>query len=269
MGCCYSTNKSSPPKKIPQISAAAKQSSISKSPPPTSPPHIEEETVKEVLSETPSSIPKPAKIESPFIKAAPLLRDFPRAVEHQNGVVFRKPFMAFGADDVSDLSEICSTHSESVSAATSATEKREIKSELREFRQMSPSKLKNRSFSGEMNRDRTVGRSPGRRPEPSPNRVRPASGSGYVRKRENGESSGRRSRSPVTRTDSGATKPGLERTQSGRKMGKSPGRVGSVTGERARRVNGGKESGDSKWPPTSSNELLENPLVSLECFIFL
>ncbi|KAL7130066.1 hypothetical protein ABFS83_13G108700 [Erythranthe nasuta] len=281
MGCCASTPKSTRPTKTPphhiansKTTTTAKRSSISKSPPPTH-PLLEEETVKEVLSETPA-VPKPAHIprfqgsihrrsESPFIKSSPLLSDYSR-----NGAVCKKPFAAYGGgDDLSEeVSEICSTlgESEGVSVSTTMTEKRDNNDELRELRQRSPARLKNRSFSGEVKREKTVGRSPGRRSEPSPSRARPANGPGYVRRKDSGESSGRRSRSPVTRTtESGPARAGLGRSPSGRKTGKSPGRVGSGLGERIRKMEEGK---DSKWPPTN-NESLENPLVSLECFIFL
>ncbi|KAH6790577.1 hypothetical protein C2S51_005583 [Perilla frutescens var. frutescens] len=254
MGCCVSTNKPpTPPHKTGHI-PNSKHGGVSKSPPPSH-PLLEEETVKEVLSETPAA-PKPLsppilKNESPFIKSAPLLL----RKEQHNGVVCKKPFMAFAADDLSEASEICSTLSESVSASTNNGG---TKDEFREARQRSPARLRNRPFSGEMHREKTVGRSPGRRnADPSPGRVRPVPG----RRRESGESSGRRSRSPVTRAEAGLGR--------ARKTGKSPGRVGP--GERIRKLDGGKESGDIKWPPTnaSNNELLENPLVSLECFIFL
>ncbi|XP_057764538.1 pre-mRNA-splicing factor CWC22 [Salvia miltiorrhiza] len=258
MGCCASTNKPTPPPKTAHI--PTNHGGVSKSPPPS----VEEETVKEVLSETPT-LPKPppdfhakSQSESPFIKSAPLLQDKDR---------HKPPFMA---DDLSEASEICSTLSESVSASTSVTEKRdrngERRIEFRELRPRSPARLRNRSFSGEMHREKTVGRSPARRSEPSPGRARPVpASSGYGRRRENGETSGRRSRSPVMRPE-----PGPGRAQSARKTGKSPGRVAPGSAEKIRKFDGGKESGDSKWPPTSaSNESLENPLVSLECFIFL
>lgn len=276
MGCCASTNKSAKPNKSGRISnsttaAAAKRGGVSKSPPPSH-SHLEEETVKEVLSETPKPpsppIPKfQSKHESPFIKSAPLLQE-----KRQNGVVYKPPFLAFAAasasDDLSEASEICSTLSESVSATTSVTEKRENNNGERraDSRQRSPARLRNRPFSGELQREKTVGRSPGRKPEPSPGRARPGPGpgSGYGKRRENGESSGRRSRSPVTRGESG-----LGRAPSARRTGKSPGRVGPGSGEKIRKL----ESGDSKWPAAPTNagndELLENPLVSLECFIFL
>ncbi|XP_042067403.1 pre-mRNA-splicing factor CWC22-like [Salvia splendens] len=259
MGCCISTNKSTPPHKTGHIpSSTTINGSVSKSPPPSH-PIAEEETVKEVLSETPKPpIPIPnfqGKRESPFIKSAPLLKNKDR----HTAVGIKPPF---SADDLSEASEICSSLSESVSASTSVTDRR---AELRELRQRSPARSRNRPFSGELPREKTVGRSPARRSEPSPGRARPVPASGYGRRRENGESSGRRSRSPVTRAD-----PGLGRAQSARRTGKSPGRVAPGSAEKVRKLDGGKESGGSKWPPTNgSNESLDNPLVSLECFIFL
>ncbi|KAL1560215.1 pre-mRNA-splicing factor CWC22-like [Salvia divinorum] len=272
MGCCVSTNKFTPPQKTGHIpSSTTKHGGISKSPPPSH-PLAEEETVKEVLSETPKPPPPPIPIpnfqgkrESPFIKSAPLLKN----KERHTGVAIKPPFTALTADDLSEASEICSTLSESVSASTSVTDRRELngdrRAELRELRQRSPARSRNRPFSGELHREKTVGRSPARRSEPSPGRVRPVPASGYGRRRESGESSGRRSRSPVTRAE-----PGLGRAQSARRTGKSPGRVAPGSTEKIRKLDGGKESGGSKWPPTNgSNESLENPLVSLECFIFL
>ncbi|KAG6416577.1 hypothetical protein SASPL_124010 [Salvia splendens] len=260
MGCCISTNKSNPSHKTGHIpSSATIHGIVSKSPPPSH-PLAEDETVKEVLSETPKPpIPIPnfhSKHESPFIKSAPLLKN-----KERHAAVGIKP--QFTADDLSEASEICSSLSESVSATTSVTDRR---AELRELRQRSPARSRSRLFSGELHREKMVGRSPARRSEPSPGRARPVPASGYGRRRDTGESSGRRSRSPVTRAD-----PGLGRAQSARRRtGKSPGRVAPGSAEKIRKLDGGNESGGSKWPPTNgSNESLENPLVSLECFIFL
>lgn len=167
-------------------------------------------------------------------------------------------------------SEICSTQSESVSVSTALTEKMENKGdcndEFRETQRRSPARFKNQPFSGEVKRENIVGRSPGRRSDPSPSRNRP--GPCYGRRMDSGESSGRRSRSPVIRADSWSSKTGLDGCKSSRKMDKSPGRVGFGSGERIRKVEEETESEENTWPPTN-NELLENPHVSLECFIFL
>ncbi|KAL3627747.1 hypothetical protein CASFOL_029110 [Castilleja foliolosa] len=262
MGSCLSTNTSSKHPKTSRISnPTPKNINISKSPP------LEEETVKEVLSET-RTVPKSQpnrQIESPFIKNAPLLTDYTRNTNvHRNGVVYKKPYSPFVGDDISEdvNSEICSTlgDSESVSFSNNVTEKREEKHN-EHLRRSSPAKRKNTAFPGEMRRDKTVGRSPVRRSEPSPGRARPGSGNG---RRDSGESSGRRSRSPAMRTDSGPSKTGSGRSPSTRKTGRSPGRVGSGLGERTRKVDEVRRED----PPTD-DESLENPLVSLECFIFL
>lgn len=76
-----------------------------------------------------------------------------------------------------------------------------------------------------------------------------------------GESSGRRSRSPVIRSDSGSSKTGLDANKSLKKTSSYSSRAGIGSGE--------KEREETTMPPTTSNELLENSLVSLECFIFL
>lgn len=282
MGCCASTNNVPQPTKDSLISNShcnRKHGGCSKSPPPSQ-AFLEEETVKEVLSETPA-VPKhlPNHLlpksqpnhQYPFIKAAPLLPHFSRTPDekkHPTAAGIKTP--PFNDEPSEDFSEICSNLSESVSV--SASENRGNNGGendgFQQIRHKSPARLKTRAFPGEAKRDKSVGRSPGRRPEPSPQRVRNGTNSGYGRRRDSGESSGRRSRSPVTRTDSGQPKTGLSRSQSTRKAGKSPGRLVPGSGERVRKMDEGKEMEENKWLPTS-NESLENPLVSLECFIFL
>lgn len=280
MGCCVSTSGKS----------AAPNPYTSKSPPPS----LEEETVKEVLSETPtipkqtsSIVPKFQENQQnnvPFIKPSPLLPVFseiPDEKKHNDGVL-KKPFVDFKNDEVSEeFSEICSTISESVSVSTSVTEKRENNENVNAFRQSAPPRFKNGSISGEITREKPMGKSPGRRSEPSPVRARSGpvtrrnspSVPGRRESRDSGQSSCRRSMSPVTRTHTGPDKTGLTQNQLVRRTGKSPGRVGSALSERTRRMDEGNEIVDSscsetKWPATST-ESLENPLVSLECFIFL
>ncbi|KAL2495073.1 hypothetical protein Fot_38830 [Forsythia ovata] len=273
MGCCVSTTTKSAAPNSPIFKSKCNRKS-----PPAAQPLLEEETVKEVLSETPIIPKQPLssirrfqenrRKETPFIRADPLTPDFSKVVykKQQNKTVLEKPYMVFNNDEISEEGL-----SEAASVSTAFTEKRENNDsieDVKEVRQKSPAKFKNRSFSGEVKQDRAVKKSPVRRPESSPVRV----GSGrespavYGKGKDIGERSGRRSRSPVTRTDSGPAKMGLDRSQSSRRTGKSPGRVGSGLGERHRKL--GEDNRDRKWPPTS-NETLENPLVSLECFIFL
>ncbi|KAL9159578.1 hypothetical protein ABFS82_08G143300 [Erythranthe guttata] len=104
-----------------------------------------------------------------------------------------------------------------------------------------------------------------RRSEQSTGQNRPE----YDRGMDSGERSGRRSRFPVMYSDSWSWERGPDGSQSSRKTDGPLERVGSGLGERTRKVGEGKDSGGGNtWPPTS-NELLENPLMSLECFIFL
>ncbi|GER25414.1 RNA-binding KH domain-containing protein [Striga asiatica] len=256
MGCCISTASTSP--KTPKFPKTAPiNSSISKSPPRI----LEEETVKEVLSEI-RTVPKtpPGRahgahrhFESPFVRNGP----FPpvnASKDPHNGV--RKPHPAFvgGGDDLSEDvgSEICSTLGECESVGTNPAEKGEEKGGG-QIRQMSPARRRDAPFSSEVKRERPVGRSPVRRSDPSPGRARPGngSGSGYGRRRDAGESSGRRSKSPVTRIDSGPMKTGSGLSPSARKTGKSPGRTGSGSGQRVRKLDEERTGGgDEKWPPT-------------------
>ncbi|CAL5411187.1 unnamed protein product [Camellia sinensis] len=274
MGCCVSTpnkpaiapnhhhpHSSSVRSNIPHHSKAA--------PPP------EEETVKEVLSETPTPKPHVPKIveddEEKKIGSNPApihkIREEENNINNNNNNnnvdKLETPLMMITTtttEEVSEVSEICSL-SESLSTVT--TEKRE--DEVR-----SPAKFRNRAISGER---REIGRTPARRSDPSPGRVRSVPGrerrpavAAEGRRRDLGESSGRRSRSPATRAaeTGGAGRAGVGRSPSGRKTGKSPVRERSEVNEKTR-----KPEEDTWLSPTTTNESLENPLVSLECFIFL
>ncbi|TKY71649.1 serine/arginine repetitive matrix protein 2 [Spatholobus suberectus] len=249
MGCCVSTDRSysSPSSKPcePPGSGSTANCSKSRAPPP------EEETVKEVLSETPKWKPK-------------FEAENPTESEVEKEKPFGKP------EEISEASEVCSV-SESVS--TLAEE------EARQRVNRSPAKArKPRSFSGGR-RDTTAGKSPARRPEQSPGRRYAGSvrvvqmgngGAGsQLRRRDAGENSGRRSRSPATRTDSVATRSVVGRSPSARRThaNQSPARVRIAAAESGSRkmVNSSLEGKRS----SSVNESLENPLVSLECFIFL
>ncbi|CAK9167168.1 unnamed protein product [Ilex paraguariensis] len=261
MGCCVSTNGAA--------SGSHAKPKPNRVPPPTH-PLLEEETVKEVLSETPTPKPSFRKIEQDPKKPTLKSSSLPRIGEedlHKNNVQ-KKPTMAFKSGEISDVSEICSTVSESVSTLT--TERRD--DDDAEVRQRSPAKFRYRSFSGDLKREKTVGKSPGRNSEQSPGRVKTVPGkerpglatSGLRGSFGNG--SLRRSKSPATRTDGGGGRSGLGRSPSARKFGKSPGRVRSELAEKNRKVE--EDNRENKWPPIS-NDSLENPLVSLECFIFL
>ncbi|KAK4361073.1 hypothetical protein RND71_020025 [Anisodus tanguticus] len=237
MGCCVSSNNNKLP---PTISNSSQQS--------------EEETVKEVLSETPTTIQKPnlyTNENSPKISST--------ISKFSNNTMKEKHHNKYLSEEVS---EICSS-------TLSETEKQYVpENDV----QRSPAKYRN---------NRSVGSSPARISDPSPGRVRSGSGSGSGRdcrgpRKDNGECSGRRSRSPGMRTENGGYGSGLGRSPSVRKTGKSTGRVRSELGDRIRKMDerdyyyGNNNGENKKWPPpTNGNESLENPLVSLECFIFL
>lgn len=113
-----------------------------------------------------------------------------------------------------------------------------------------------------------------------PSRVGSGKNTGGLSRKDNGESSCRRSRSPVICGDqiSGGTRNSISRCPSVRKSGKSPGRVRSELGDRRRSPaeagNGNRENRENnnnyKRSLTSgNNESIENPLVSMECFIFI
>lgn len=239
--------------------------------PRSPPPHLLEESVKEVLTETPTLRPTTPRILKTQKKIQSLhqnVQDF----EEKNKTHFEKNHNLDNPEEVSEISEICSSMSESFSR-----ENEEIGGIRRKIEM--PEKFKRRSNSGELHgrRERGVAKSPARRPEqPSPNRVRivpgrdkridPNHGKEMRAVRDIGESSRRRSRSPVIRNDNAGSRQNLGRSPSVRKTGMSPGRVRSDLSENSRKREGSKKEG--KWPPTS-NELIENPLVSLECFIFL
>ncbi|XP_058073230.1 uncharacterized protein LOC131221941 [Magnolia sinica] len=270
MGSCCSKQKKKPtppphphfPAK-PPVSESDPQleDNLSRAPPPPPPPPIEEETVKEVLPETSKpSIPK-----------------FEEEDENEK----KAPIVINGCDEISEISDLCSL-SESVSTTTMTEKKGEDgddgEVEMRRVENRSPAKFqRKRSVPGDFTgrRDRG-GKSPARRSEPSPgrrtpgreqtNRARiPAGNHGF--RRDVGENSGRRSRSPATRAErNAAARRDLGRSPSARKTGRSPARIpAGLADEGGRRPAERKEDGGV--PP--ANESLENPLVSLECFIFL
>ncbi|MCD7466158.1 hypothetical protein HAX54_002587 [Datura stramonium] len=119
----------------------------------------------------------------------------------------------------------------------------------------------------------------------SPIRVGSGKNTGRLSRKDNGESSCRRSRSPVMCGDqiNGGTRNSISRCTSARKSGKSPGRVRSELGDRRRspaveaagngsrsnRENRERNNNYKKSLTSGINESLENPLVSLECFIFI
>ncbi|KAF7803521.1 serine/arginine repetitive matrix protein 1 [Senna tora] len=251
MGCCVSTagtpSSASSPHKHHNIPQSAKASE-NRAPP-------EEETVKEVLSETPKWNPPTPTIAKLEPQKSP-----------------RKPHFH-------KVSEVCSL-SESMVSTTTVTDRRDEDDEARQRVSASPAKMrKNRSFSGDLGcrGDRTV-QSPARRNMGSVRLVQSRDQVGHAignrgmrnepHRRDAGENSGRRSRSPATRTENGPTRSIVGRSPSARRTNQSPARVRTGTPESGHRRKQ-HASTEGKWPSSATNESLENPLVSLECFIFL
>lgn len=305
MGCCVSTND-----KGSSASASQKQSRV------TLPPSMEEETVKEVLSETPTPKPPvhhfPSKLQ-PQIPKPQKLPVFDRVLDPLgHGQKAEKGMMKANdtlgrieelkpkaAEEISEeLWEICSlSESPSISTATNLTEDSGFRHQGHRGAQRSPAKIQPSragSFSGDMEarRDRTA-LSPARRSEQSLRRmnpvpVRPAPGGepgrsrSEPRRRERDpmESSVRRSRSPsMTRVENpgpGGARSDVGRSPSARTTNPSPSRVRSGQNERRVRDPDGNNRGEggllgsgNEQPDGDKPLDLENPLVSLECFIFL
>ncbi|XP_042519269.1 serine/arginine repetitive matrix protein 2 [Macadamia integrifolia] len=193
-------------------------------------------------------------------------------------------------EEISEVSDMCSL-SESVSTTTIG-EGRIDDGEVRQRVDRSPAKIPRKrpvggEFTGRTERGektspaRRFDQSPGRRNDnnatmkPSPVRhhhTRDMTGTGgaYTNRRRSpgsdggvsrdpGEGSARRSRSPATRA-------GLGRSPSSRAV-RSPARIPALGPENGRKPEESRgDEGNWNWP---ANESLENPLVSLECFIFL
>lgn len=240
MGCCVSSDKS-----------------YCHSPESLSLTH-EEETVKEVLSETP--IPKPLS---------------PLMIFQEKSEIETMVTTAEEVCQVPEVSEICS---EGFSTRSFNEKKENDDDDDGEVTQMvgrSPPKARRRrpSRSGDVSggNDRG-GWGPPKRSEPLPeglNRVPSRTGRAPAAYRRNGVmsgvgDSGRRSRSPATVSEVGAARFGRGKNSPSITTGQYSTRPPAPTADRGF---GFENSGGGDSP--TANETLENPLVSLECFIFL
>ncbi|XP_009771703.1 uncharacterized protein [Nicotiana sylvestris] len=291
MGCCFSSSKKHH-RNPPPCSASDDRA-------PPQPPPLEEETVKEVLSETP--IPK-----SHHLPKVPLVNDkeadFPQVKIESTAVVkptsdetkFDSTVVVKPCDDMKfestavikpevseEPSEMCS-FTESYSTTT-ATEKRD---EDGEVTQRSPIRVyRKRQNSGEITgiRERSFRSQPGRS-APSPEKRRSPASSRGVQGR--GMTAQRRNVGPPNGTRKGPIDNGVRRS-------KSPATRGPVKQRRnvryrspaareeeklggqslARNVENEESNSRAEKPKEEvspeSGESLENPLVSMECFIFL
>ncbi|KAE7995609.1 hypothetical protein FH972_000385 [Carpinus fangiana] len=298
MGCCVSSAKPSASQKHhhspvgthPVGSADASENRASH-------PLAEEETVKEVLSETPKSKPPQQDYQPATKPVFGDVEDNKNNDEDEDKIdKFHSPINAATDNDISELSEVYSL-SESVSTTTT---KRDEDEEVRQrVHRSSPAKaqLRSRVHTGDFGAkrsERLLGKSPTRRSDQSPGRMNsgssrlvhgrePIAGRGFRatepppnRRNPSGEASSRRSRSPATRVDNGPSRSVMGQSPSARRTNRSPSRVKSAPTEtNARKMEQTKNDNamEGKWPTTSTtttaNESLENPLVSLECFIFL
>ncbi|KAK9077316.1 hypothetical protein SSX86_005653 [Deinandra increscens subsp. villosa] len=279
MGCCLATpaaNHRHPPKTAP-----------SPSPPP---PPSEEETVKEVLSETPI-VPKTPLVNVTDHRQIPHPEEQPKT---ENGVVeLTKNVTAEIQENVSEISEMYS-YSESFSAATTATTvadaNRKDEIEVDEDGEVTQ-KVKNKSppaakkvarkrpvvSSGEFGGRKERGPRPVARrqmpPSPEKKRQSPARTTANAPRNRNVGTSddgrrrevtaARRSRSPAVRGEARQGRQVREKSPV-----KSPVKAGESEGKRAvEKIGDG--GGVSPEPEVQVSESLENPLVSMECFIFL
>lgn len=295
MGCCVSTAKPSVSSQKHQHSLAPRSDANENR---ASPPSAEEETVKEVLSETPK--PKPAR-EVDYQPTTKPVFDKVRVdddEEHDDNKKIEKFLPPVNAATDNEISEVSDVYSLSESVSTTTTKRDEDEEVRPRANRSSPAKVsqRNRAYGGDLGtrREKLVGKSPTRRSEQSPGRrnagsVRLVQGRepihGMIARRglraieplprrdTGGEVSVRRSRSPATRAgaDNGANRSLMSRSPSARRTNRSPGRIRTAPTEtetNSRKLEQTNNNGsEGKWPTT--NESLENPLVSLECFIFL
>ncbi|XWS18334.1 hypothetical protein CRYUN_Cryun32bG0035000 [Craigia yunnanensis] len=284
MGCCVSTNRGSPRENEAHIQVGLesfhqKPCLEIRAPPPSA----EEETVKEVLSETPKPkahifIPQEENKKTQIEKPAFVKIQEKESLNFNMKTKSKSPFIEESASE--DVSEVCSVSlSESLSTITDRRDEEEEVTQPKVFR--SPAR------SG--SRNSVMGQSPTRKLDQSPGRrngvVNGGSSVRLVQSREPpvrrgsrpdpsrkdpGESSGRRSRSPaVNRSVMG-------RSPSGRRNNQSPGEYGNNKKVKQQQ-HGTTTTMEGKWPSgnnngattSAPNESLENPFVSLECFIFL
>ncbi|KAF8114180.1 hypothetical protein N665_0040s0035 [Sinapis alba] len=214
---------------------------------------VEEETVvKEVLSETTfhnsSSNVLNSAMDDPVNRK---IQGTEEKLKVDPDLCMNRP-VSIDPEEGSEVSEICSLSlSESVSSMTVMNRYGDEEVKQRKS-QRSPAKTRTRV---------TGNNYPTRRTDQSPRKRN--NGASNTGARDPGERSGRRSRSPATNRsvmDSNQSRVGGART---RKNSQSPGRV---------RLDPNKNTADQQQYQNygyTTEELLENPLVSLECFIFL
>lgn len=246
----------------------------------------EEETVKEVLSETPiakpcNAQPTAPKNRSPELKVKSCEMDGTLSKGEESIVL---------VSEASQVTEWCSNMSESVSMATTISEQREgdeaSSKQSREIgRNTRPKIRRKRPYSGDPSyrreqRDKCATKRPAELLPEKKSRVNCRYTHGTTESREartrklnggrheqqSGVSHGRRSRSPATRTVRETNKTGNMKSSVMKMTGQAGDQQEAVTTEKRDEGKMEKPMDDAIQPP---NESIENPLVSLECFIFL
>ncbi|XP_050379942.1 uncharacterized protein LOC126797345 [Argentina anserina] len=277
-----------------------------RSPPP--PPVVEEETVKEVLSETPFPKPQTADIPPEKTTLSPPPKEEPKlpAEPPPPRGAASEPSQLTESCGVSESYSYSTTTTATTVADgrdDEATSNRKRELGPRANGASGPVRRK-RPYSGEVSSQRERGPKPQQRRTPEPavekrNRTETASfrgressqlrtmqRSGAVPTGVRRETVSSRSRSPATRNVGGVNRAGRGKSPAkvaGRGGGSSSS-VGVEEGEKkgnckeakeevlagkkeAKEVDQPKEGGVSQ--PQQGNESLDNPLVSLECFIFV
>ncbi|KAJ8761541.1 hypothetical protein K2173_001676 [Erythroxylum novogranatense] len=275
MGCCVSVNKASEFDKVGSNSLNPRSTLENRAPPPSS---LGEETTKEVLAETETPNHKPPLQQQQLIKINNLqeYKDEINVEAHVPGLDQNTKERAMYKNDVQlcqeddeiseQVSEVCSVSLSASTVNNTKTDDDVEEVKLRVVGSSAPkSHSRNRTFSGDKigpRKDRPVRNPPTRRVDSSPvkrnnaglvqsRRVAERRGFRPNQNRKSpGESSGRTSRSPAVNRSAATmrTKP-------------SP---GGVIKDPAKNVDNGMNT-DSN----GGHECLENPHVSLECFIFL
>lgn len=252
----------------------------------------EEETVKEVLSETPIARPCSVQVQqteqnnkTPEMKVKSLpspMDGLPSKAEE--GVVS----VSVSVSETSQVTEWCSNMSESVSMATTISEQREgdeaSSKQSREIgRSTKPKIRRKRPYAGDPSwrreqREKCPTKSAEVLPEKKSRVTRRYTQGTESRKartrklneQQSGVSHVRRSRSPATRTARGMSK--FQGNMKSSAM--TPMKVTAQAGDQQEAATAEKrDEGTAEKPPDGTiqppNESIENPLVSLECFIFL
>ncbi|KAK7368972.1 hypothetical protein VNO80_11005 [Phaseolus coccineus] len=259
MGCCVSCSHKTSTSPLRKFHASPQPLTYREKPLESSRATEEEsETVKQVLLEglkwSPTTFAKPKP-------QRPLQDKF----KDEQSKVQKKPLSIYKAEDPSE--EVCS-FSETVSTTTSITEHREDTCKRVDISQ---AKLqKNRSFPSER-RERTVHGARNnlrsmRLVQCRDQTAQKTGSGGTLRRQDPAEKSFRQSRSPATGAKTGGSKSVVGRSPSVRKTNRYPARVTTSTTGNSCRKNENPATA-RKW--ISGGESLENPLVSLECFIFL